>query len=222
MGLTSILSVGSVAGQTAVVVENADASLQMMRSLQQSEQAAEASYEVNLDALQKQCQAIDERLRTEEEKVSPVNDKLEELNYSLGKLQDEIYKKESVLNKKLIAVDNIRAGETDRETESNQYAREVIAKEIQALEEYLSELKVREDWLRQHIEDIEQLRRKVQENIKMLTSSSSQVHRERDYYESEGRIAIARIRDEAEQNERVCQRHYDVTQEIIASRQCGR
>lgn len=49
MSMNSILSAGSVVGGASIVVGEAEASLRMLKSLRQSEEAAEASYQVILD-----------------------------------------------------------------------------------------------------------------------------------------------------------------------------
>ncbi len=60
--MNSILSTGSVVGGASIVVGEAEASLRMLKSLRQSEEAAEASYQVNLGQLEKQCQIVGKKL----------------------------------------------------------------------------------------------------------------------------------------------------------------
>lgn len=62
MGLSSTLSASSVVGGSAIVVGRAEESLRMIQSLRMSEDAAEASYKVNVEALNQQCVIVDDRL----------------------------------------------------------------------------------------------------------------------------------------------------------------
>jgi len=220
MGMSSLLSTGSVAGQAAIVVSDAEASLRMLQSLQQSEEAAEASYKVNLEALENQCQTVDERLEAEQDKVKPIENAIEHYNGELEALQNVIDQQRSLINERLAAKSATPTwGDTDEESKALQAQKEAQEDEIRGLEEELARLEENADKLKRHIEDIEQLRREVEENVNTLTESSRQVHQEKDNYQSEGAIAIARLKDEAEQNERTCQHHYDLTQELLSGRQ---
>lgn len=218
MGMNSILSTGSVVGGASIVVGEAEASLRMMKSLRQSEEAAEASYQVNLGQLEKQCQIVGKKLEEEENKVYPVENAIKHYGGELEALQNMMDRQRSLIRETSAALSSVPAGNSPEERRSCQARKEILANKVRELEAELGKMEEHALALKRHLEKIGRLRREVEENIKLLTEADRQVRQERETYTSEGRIAIARLKDEAEQNERTCQNFYNVVRERTGGR----
>ncbi len=218
MGMNSILSTGSVVGGASIVVGEAEASLRMMKSLRQSEEAAEASYQVNLGQLEKQCQIVGKKLEEEENKVDPVENAIKHYGGELEALQNMMDRQRSLIRETSAALSSVPVGNSPEERRSCQARKEILANKVRELEAELGKMEEHALALKRHLEKIGRLRREVEENVKLLTEADRQVRQERETYASEGRIAIARLRDEAEQNERTCQNFYNVVRERTGGR----
>ena len=219
MGLRSTLSASSVVGGSAIVVGRAEESLRMIQSLRMSEDAAEASYKVNVEALNQQCVTVDDRLEEEEKKVEPVKNALEHYRGQLEAIQDAMDQMRSKINEAYKARSAIPTyGETDAESKANQAAQENLSNEIQELEKSLGEMDEEAGKLNRHIEEVEECQRKVEANIESLTNAHTQVHREKENYETEGAAALARLKDDAAQRERELQAAYAAASDKISSR----
>lgn len=218
MGMNSILSTGSVVGGASIVVGEAEASLRMLKSLRQFEEAAEASYQVNLGQLEKQCQIVGKKLEEEENKVHPVENAIKHYGGELESLQNMMDRQRSLIRETSVALSSVPAGNSNEERRSCQARKEILTNKIRELEAELGKMEEHALALKRHLEKIGRLRREVEENVKLLTEADRQVRQEKETYASEGRIAIARLRDEAEQNERTCQNFYNVVRERTGGR----
>lgn len=218
MSMNSILSAGSVVGGASIVVGEAEASLRMLKSLRQSEKAAEASYQVNLGQLEEQCQIVGKMLEEEENKVNPVENAIKYYGEELEALQNMMDRQRTLIRETSVALSSAPAGNSNEERRSYQARKEILANKIRELEAELGKMEEHDLSLKRHLEKIGRLRREVEENIKSLTEADRQVRQEKETYASEGRLAIARLRDEAEQNERTCQSFYNVVRERTGGR----
>ncbi len=124
----------------------------------------------------------------------------------------------SLIRETSAALSSVPVGNSPEERRSCQARKEILANKVRELEAELGKMEEHALALKRHLGKIGRLRREVEENVKLLTEADRQVRQERETYASEGRIAIARLRDEAEQNERTCQNFYNVVRERTGGR----
>lgn len=166
MSMNSILSAGSVVGGASIVVGEAEASLRMLKSLRQSEEAAEASYQVNLGQLEEQCQIVGKMLEEEENKVNPVENAIKYYGEELEALQNMMDRQRTLIRETSVALSSAPAGNSNEERRSYQARKEILANKIRELEAELGKMEEHDLSLKRHLEKIGRLRREVEENIK--------------------------------------------------------
>ncbi len=157
-------------------------------------------------------------LEEEENKVNPVENAIKYYGEELEALQNMMDRQRTLIRETSVALSSAPAGNSNEERRSYQARKEILANKIRELEAELGKMEEHDLSLKRHLEKIGRLRREVEENIKSLTEADRQVRQEKETYASEGRLAIARLRDEAEQNERTCQSFYNVVRERTGGR----